>query len=158
MNWEEQFRLVRVMVLAVFSPIVLCGLLVASKIFPVKMEVVQDQEMMFIFFLAIAIFSIPETVFMGNLMLKKTLLESKFRSESEREKKFHSVLGQIRVGALVMAASGSACAFYGVIFYFLSGDILRSCALILLGVPSFWWTVKKLNETRRILETFSLEN
>ncbi len=151
-QWEKDFTTTKIIVSAIYGSIFIYAGLIYFGIPSVPYRWEQTQQILFFVLLAAAIPIFLISAFIGKQQMSSEKLTKRFRSAGGGDNGLSAAIALVRTGAVIMAAIGEACAVYGVVLYFLSGDLIRPLILLALSVIHFPLTMMRLSKAREAIE------
>jgi cation transport ATPase len=148
-SWEREYGRIKTIVFVIYLAMIVYAFLVFSGIPSVQYQWEQTQKITLLVLLAEAISIFVISIFLSNILLSSEKLSQKFRSVTDQTQGLKLVVSQVRIGFIVMAALGEACAVNGLILYLLSGDATRPWIFFILTLVHYTITMAKL---RRVHE------
>lgn len=147
-QWEKELSTIRLIIIAIYSSVFVYAMLVYLRI--PYIPYVWDQTRQIIFFVLMA--GIP-LMFVGSALIGKQMaspekLAERFDAAGGGETGLKAAIGLVRSGTLIMAAMGEACAIYGLVLYFLTGDTNRPIVFFVLSIIHYPLTMARLNRAR----------
>jgi hypothetical protein len=156
-SWERAFFQIQIIVNVVYSSVILyAGLIYFMRISPNVPQ--QTQQLIFFVLLAMTLSTFPISVLVGGRRMSSEKLTAAFRPETDRAQGLNVAVARVRIGAIIMAALGEACAIFGLVFYFLSGDPIRPWIFIALSAVHYALTMTKLRTAREDIDRLSQSN
>ena len=146
--WEREFAKIKTIVFVIYLAMIVYAFLVFSGIPAIEPQWGQIQKTALLVLLAEAVGIFVISIFLSNILLSSEKLSQKFRSVADQAQGLKLVASQIRIGFIVMAALGEACAVNGLILYLLSGDTTRPWIFFILTLVHYTITMSKLRRVR----------
>ena len=151
-NWEKEFSSIRLIALAIYSTVFVYFALIYFRLIEVPYAWDQTQQVIFYALLAMVPPVFIASIFVGRLTINPEKLMDKFHEIGGGDKGLSAAVGQVRIGALIMAAMGEACALYGLVIYFLTGDTSRPLIFFVLSILHYPVTMTKVTRARETIE------
>ena len=82
-------------------------------------------------------------------------LAAKFHAAGGGDVGLNAAVSLTRSGAIIVAAIGEACAIYGLVLYFLSGDTTRPIIFFVLSILHYPVTMMRVGKAREEVEKLS---
>jgi hypothetical protein len=154
-EWEKDFAVIKMIVSAIYGAMIIYAMMILLRIPAIPYRWEQAQQIIFFVLLA----SVPGMFFISALIGKQMMysekLAEKLRANDNGENGMKAATESIRTGAMIMAAVGEACAMYGLLLYFLSGDSTRPWIFLALGAIHYTLTMARLGKAREDLQHLS---
>jgi len=154
-QWEKDFAVIKMIVSAIYGAMIIYAMMILLRIPAIPYRWEQAQQIIFFVLLA----SVPGMFFIsaliGKQMMNSEKLTEKFRAADNGENGMKAATESVRTGAMIMAVVGEACAMYGLLLYFLSGDSTRPWIFLALGAIHYTMTMARLKKSREDLQHLS---
>ena len=154
-QWEKDFTTIKLIVRAIYGSVFIYAILVYFRIPSIPQLWEQTYQIIFFALLAAALPMFPAAVLVGRHLIGTEKLTEKFRAVGGEERGLEAIIASVRTGAIVMAAMGEACAIYGLVLYFLSGNYTFPFIFFALSAIHYPVTMTRLNKAREDIEKLS---
>ncbi len=154
-QWEKEFTTITTIVNAIYGAMIIHAGLVYFRIPAITYCWEQTQQIMFFALLAMSSVTFLISPVIGNQLMSSEKLAEKFRAAGGAEQGLSAVSALVRTGTIIMAVIGEACAVYGLLLYFLSGDGTRPWIFFALSAGHYPLTMAKLKKARADVERLS---
>ncbi len=146
--WEKEYAKIKTIVLVIYLAMVLYAFLVFSGILSVQPQWGQQQMIILVALILVVVSIFIVSILLSNIMLNSDKLSSRFRSISDPLEALKLIVSQVRIGFILMSALGETIALNGLIFFLLSGDVIRPWIFFILTVIHYSITMSKLRRVR----------
>ena len=147
-HWEKEFSVIRMIVMVIYSSVFVYAILVYLRI-PFIPYIWETTQQMVFFALLVAVIPIfVASALIGKQIMSPEKLSEKFHDAGGGETGLEAAVGLTRSGGIIMAAMGEACAIYGLVLYFLSGDTTRPIIFFVLSILHYPVTMARVNKAR----------
>lgn len=149
---RRKFTTIRIIIIAIYSSVYIYTMLVYLGIPSISYVWGQTQQMIFFVLLAMIPPVFIASALIGKRMLSPEKLMEKFHSAGGGEAGLKTAISLALSGAVIMAAMGEACAIYGLVLYFLSGDTARPMIFFVVSIIHYPITMTRLNKAREEID------
>lgn len=154
-QWERKFSSIRLIIMAIYSSVFVYTIMVYLRIPTIPYVWESTQQMIFFALLAGIPIMFIVSALIGKQMISPEKLAEKFNAAGGGETGLAAAVGLVRTGAIIMAAIAEACALYGLVLYFLSGDTTRPVVFFVLSILHYPVTMMRVNKAREEVEKLS---
>ena len=154
-QWEKEFSRIRLIIMAIYSSVFVYTIIVYLRIPPIPYVWESTQQMIFFALLAGIPIMFIASALIGKQMINPEKLAEKFHAADGGETGLAAAVGLVRIGAVIMAVMAEACAIYGLVLYFLSGDTTRPIVFFVLSILHYPVTMMRVNKAREEIEKLS---
>jgi hypothetical protein len=154
-QWEKEFTIIKLLVIAIYGAVVIYAILVYFRIPDIPYIWEQIQKIVFIALLAAVVPMFLAAGFVGNQLMGKEKLTEKFNAAGGEDIGLIAAIANVRIGAVIMAAMGEACAVYGLVLYMLSGNHTYPFVFFAFSILHYPLTMSRLNKAQENINQLS---
>ena len=154
-QWEKEFSRIRLIIMAVYSSVFVYAVLVYLRVPFIPYVWERTQQMIFFALLVAVLLVFIASALMGKRIMSPENLAERFHAAGGGDVGLNAAVSLTRSGAIIVAAIGEACAIYGLVLYFLSGDTTRPIIFFVLSILHYPVTMMRVSKAREEVEKLS---